>query len=547
VSFQLRDTDFWQHLLVGKAIWTLRSVPTTNLWSWPTYGAPDVNASWGFRALIWPVWKFGGIWGLYAWRWVTTLGAFALLWAGARRMGARGLAPILIAVISALTWRLRTTVRPETLVAVLFALQIWILETRRSGGPDRTFWLVPLAWAWANVHVSYHLGFAMLGIHLVNDLIAARRSRGAAAPWRAFNRLALATAAALAISFVNPWGWRALWQPFEYFFFWRHELIFKTIIELQPLSIAFLTTPKWMGLSILLVLWPPLLLWRIRNRGWDTVELLVCGLYTAVGISAVRFTGYYVLAATPYVARDLNEWLLGRRLPAWSSNAFARGGFVAMLSILVCLPGWTRTNLPIRVGIGEECYPQRACDFMIEHDVRGRGFNQFPLGGYMLWRFWPERDRLPFMDIHQSGTREEWRRYAGVFTRPTGWAEMDAHYHFDYALLEASLLEFTGDRSLDMLDADTSFALVFRDDAAALYVKRSSRFAPLIEEYGYRFVPGGNGRLKLLGRVCQQDSAAREITTSELRRQIESSPWNTRARQLLGGIQAIERRRAAGN
>ncbi|HEY2954459.1 MAG TPA: hypothetical protein VGK89_04340, partial [Candidatus Eisenbacteria bacterium] len=42
VSYRIYDPDLWQHLVVGKAIWQLHRVPTTQLWSWPTYGAPDV-------------------------------------------------------------------------------------------------------------------------------------------------------------------------------------------------------------------------------------------------------------------------------------------------------------------------------------------------------------------------------------------------------------------------------------------------------------------------------------------------------------------------
>src|SRR5206468_6280991 len=122
VTFRIYDTDFWQHLVVGKAIWQMKRVPTTQLWSWPTYGAPDVNSSWGFRALIWPIWSYTGVWGLFAWRWATTLAAFGLLWAAARRMGARGLSPLFVLVLASLAYRERSQIRPETLVAVLLAL-----------------------------------------------------------------------------------------------------------------------------------------------------------------------------------------------------------------------------------------------------------------------------------------------------------------------------------------------------------------------------------------------------------------------------------------
>ena len=32
-----------------------------------------------------------------------------------------------------------------------------------------------------------------------------------------------------------------------------------------------------------------------------------------------------------------------------------------------------------------------ACDWIAAHGVRGRAFNQFFFGGYLLHRFWPER------------------------------------------------------------------------------------------------------------------------------------------------------------
>ena len=43
-SFRFFEPDMWQHLLVGKVIWTTHSIPHTQLWTWPTHGAPDVQA-----------------------------------------------------------------------------------------------------------------------------------------------------------------------------------------------------------------------------------------------------------------------------------------------------------------------------------------------------------------------------------------------------------------------------------------------------------------------------------------------------------------------
>jgi len=102
MSYRIYDPDIWENLVVGKAIWTMHRIPHTQLWSWPTYGAPDVKWTWGFSAVIWPLWERCGIWGLFAWRWVTALVSFGFLWAAARRMGAKGFVPLVVMVVCGL-------------------------------------------------------------------------------------------------------------------------------------------------------------------------------------------------------------------------------------------------------------------------------------------------------------------------------------------------------------------------------------------------------------------------------------------------------------
>src|SRR4051812_19033361 len=67
VTFLLTTPDFWQHLLVGKAIWALGKIPQEHLWTWPSYGQREVLPSWAFTGLLWPFWVAGGATGLVAW------------------------------------------------------------------------------------------------------------------------------------------------------------------------------------------------------------------------------------------------------------------------------------------------------------------------------------------------------------------------------------------------------------------------------------------------------------------------------------------------
>ena len=440
VTFKLYDTDFWHHLLVGRVIWETRAVPAIQLWSWPTYGAPEANSAWLFRALVWPFWSLGEVGGLFAWRWLTTLAAFALLWATARRMGARGFAPLVALVACVLIYRLRSQIRPETLVAVLLALEIWILETRRRGGVDRCVWLVPIAWIWANAHVSYHLGFAILCVYVFDAWLVGRssargRSRGAAAAGDAIpgpRRLALVGLVALAISFVNPFGWRALWQPFD-FLFQRQEIMYRTISELKPVDWRrYITT----ALPVLVGGWIALIAWRATRRSFDRVEILFCLAFTALALSTQRFIGVYALIATPFLMRGLGEWVAARRWPRWLSEPWIRAALTAAVCVAMSIVEWRRHDLPLGMGFQWDHYPVHACDFIAGNGIRGRGFNNFEFGGYQAWRFWPDRARLPFMTgTIEAATREDRFLYAGTFARPDAWRALDRRHRFDYVLL----------------------------------------------------------------------------------------------------------------
>jgi tetratricopeptide repeat protein len=538
VTYRLFETDFWQHLLVGRTVWQQARVPTTQLWSWSSYGDPEVTSAWLFRALIWKFWEAGGVWGLFVWRWTTTLAAFALLWATARRMGARGFAALLVPVACALVYRLRSQIRPETLVAVYLALEVWILETRRHGGKDHTWWIPLVALVWANTHISWFLGFVVLGIHGLAAQIASWRRAPDALPAPRPGRLLLVGVAALAASLLNPLGGRPLWQPFDFALHWRHEPMFTAIGELQRLPVTGLL---WSGVAFVLVLWPVLLVWRARRRGWDLVETLMFVAFASLAWSSLRFLGYVSLVSIPYLARDLDAWTASRRWPAWSRPPWRRAALTATACLVLGLHDWTARATGVGVGIDTRYVPERACDFMAAHGIRGRGFNHFHVGGYMLWRFWPDRGRLPFATIHPEALRREDRLgYEAARTSLAGWRALDRRYRFDYALLYRRQLG--GDLVLDILDADSTWALVFLDDVGAVYVRRDGPLAAVADTFAYRWAPGGRRAIAALGRACERDTAVRARAEAELARQAAGSPHNAMANSVRATFELMDGR-----
>jgi hypothetical protein len=315
VSHKILDPDLWQHLRIGRAIWELKRVPATHLWTWPTYGQPEVLPSWLFRALVWPFWSAGGAWGLQGWRWLTTLGAFALAWATARRLGARGFAPLLVMVLGALVWRQRSQVRPETLAALLLMGQLFVLELRRQGGRDVRALLPLFALLWVNAHISWWMGIALTSVFLADARLRAPR------PGRRRGRArSIWLAQSVAVLFINPFGWKAVTQPFEYQLSLKDDPLFRTIAELQPVDWSVNVAN---GLPVFLALCAGAALVRAMRKGVDRVEWVLLLLFGWLGLGAQRFLGFFALLATPYLMRDLAETLAAWRAPA--PPAAARG------------------------------------------------------------------------------------------------------------------------------------------------------------------------------------------------------------------------------
>ncbi len=497
--------------------------------------------SWLFRALLWPVYEGGGVTGLFVWRWLTTLAAFAAGWAAARRMGARGFSPLVAVTLCALVYRGRTMVRPETLVAPLFALAILCLVWRRSGGRlrlagrafDPAVALVPIACVWANVHISYWLVFLLAGAALLDSLWGERGS-GARPSARG---LWIASAASAAAAFLNPFGWRALWQPFEYFLFWRNEAIYRTIGELSPVDWGVNLKN---GLPLLVAAWPLLAVGRLLRGRRDLLELALLATLLPLTLSGQRFMGFLAVAAVPFLGRDLAELAgrLGRRLG--DARPWPRAALAVAVAAVLAAPLFADLRHWWGVGLDLRRYPVAACDFLERENVRGRIFNAFFHGGYLLWRFWPDRGRLPFMDIHQSGTRADRDGLAYAPTDENAWRALDRLRDFELIVFPRYAendLPF-----LDRRDADSTWALVFVDDAAAVYARRGPRFAGLIAAHGYALLPGGAARLARIQPAAAADSALRGALAAELRRAAASSPASSRALYLLGSIAALEGR-----
>jgi hypothetical protein len=343
-------------------------------------------------------------------------------------------------------------------------------------------------------------------------------------------------AAAIA-SLLNPFGMEALLQPLQYFTVWRHEPVYRSIGELSPLYQHWDAhvrdlLPLWMGMIVAgaFVRW--------RARGFDAAEAVLLVVCLTQAMTTHRFLGYAALTLAPFAARDMADWLGRVRWPAGLREPRARASLAASACVLLAMPVLADPAGGLGLGWAHVDFPEHACDWIEAHQVRGRAFNVFGQGGYLLYRFYPDPGRLPFMDIHQAGTEKIRYVYALAQGDSAAWHVADRYFRFDWVLLPGAV---AGSPALaDILDADTTWALVFADDEAVLWLRRNGSCAQQARESAYRFLPGGTAGVGALGEWAERDSTLRGPIRAEIDRAIASSPYNTGSRLLAGDLDLLE-------
>lgn len=529
VTFDAQDPDLWHHLAVGRHIWQKHVIPSTQIWTWPSYGEPDLNYAWLFEAAVWKLWDTWSVSGLFVWRWSVTLATFGFAYAAARFLGAKNFVPFVVAALCAMSYRSRTLVRPEGVAALLLSAELAWLAARRHGRRPSLVWIGLIAVFWANTHVTYYAFFLAFGAHLLGRLLPGPSQDIAEA-----RSLVLIGLGCSLLMLLNPYGWRFFWEPISIWSRFRGDPITQNLGELLPVQ----WNQDWEnGLVLIVVSWALLSIWRAVRQGPDWTEWVLLTTFLGQLSLGQRFVGVLAIVALPYLSRDLSEWLSS---PRWTSRSFSppyRALSATMCCVLLTMPELRR--LPLGASLGMTTFsPVGACDFIERNHLRGRFYNPYGLGGYLAYRFAGRREQLPFMSIHLEGGRELRTLYMRALTGQAGWQALDQRYKFDVLLLWQN--RTVTDQLPMVLDRDTVWARVFSDDVACVYVRRDGPYAALARDSAYLALPADPRNLEAIGPRVESDSLFRRQLKAELERIVLSSPEHTRALWFLATIADIE-------
>jgi len=465
---EIKDPDFWWHLKTGQYIVETRSIPRQDVFSYTVTGRKWITHEWLTQVIMIGLYSVGGLSALLlATCAVVTLTFAIVYWQCDARPHLAVFGVLLGALASAVAWG----ARPQMLNVCMAALFMLLLHKYRAGH-RRALWLFPVLTAlWVNLHSGFFLGLGVVGIAVLGELganlVDHRTPR--TLTLGQVRDLALALAASVIASLLNPNGYRMLWYPFE-------TLGSQAMQQyIQEWASPDFHRPEYWPLAVLLLGGAATM--AFTRRKCDITEMLFFFGFGFASLLSARHIPLFAVIATPILTRYAAQVRVGRwhwdltspPLPRPPSRVLVIVNW--MLILLFALGGgvWVVDVLLKNRDVEARHYPLAALEYIETHGLADkRMYNSYNWGGYLLWRGY-----RVFIDGRADVYLDDFmNEYMLAYQLRGDWRRPLDRYDVDYVLIESGA-------SLEaLLEASQEWTRVYRDDSAVIFTRASGSSPP---------------------------------------------------------------------
>jgi hypothetical protein len=491
----LGDAGIGWHIRNGELMLQSHSVTRTDPFSVTMNGRPWYAWEWLYDVTIAGVHHWLGLNGVVFFTAVIIAATFALTLRLCLRRGADLPVSAVLLALSLGASMIHLFARPHVLSWLLTVLWFQMLdssESRGSGSGRPLWWLPLLMLLWVNVHGGFVMGFVLLGLYLASGTIRHFRCRQQEMRQKIARRLrelGAVTAASLAASLLNPYGYRLHLHVYQYL---SSRWLMNHIDEF--LSPDFHGVGQQCFVLILLVTIVGLAVGRKPPLVQVSVLLFAAysGLYASrsLPVSSLLIT----LVMAPLLTQVIAE---GRTNPGLSSSLRAvsaqwerfgsrmrrmelnfRGHLwpiiAVMLSLLVCAHrGDLGSHAWIDAHFDPHHLPVQAAEAIAERGIREPVFSLDSWGGYLIYRLYPQT-RVFVDDRHDLYGEAILKNYLKAVRVTPDWDGFLNDERVNWVLVPA------GSSLANMLELTSQWNVVYRDGTAVLLQRKQVEASALL-------------------------------------------------------------------
>lgn len=351
----------------------------------------------------------------------------------------------------------RAQVLSNFLLAVLVVI---LIKAQRN---FKLLFTLPLLFlAWVNLHGTFSLGLLVATIFLATDLAI----RFIKKDKEALNRLMIYTSIGVAtglLTLVNPFGFKVYLEALKH----ASNPYLQNVVEWLPATRGCTYCHNYTFYLYVALL--AFAVFKIKKA--EAVPFAVLGLaFLVPSINARRYLQNFIVLTLPILALYLQETKLN--LEKFKSTAYIFGLILTVGVIYNFFGRFTAFDLYKYDEIAyckftQGCSPTMA-DYLIKHNLEGRGFNFYDWGGYYIGKGIPERlfidgrmhlwkldDYMPFADYIAMYYGQDYQKFL--------------EYKFDWVLVP---LDSDIGQTIYNTDNLGAWKIEFQDGNTILYTRR---------------------------------------------------------------------------
>jgi hypothetical protein len=492
----LRDAGTGWHIRDGELMLHTHSITRVDPFSATMSGHPWYAWEWLYDVLIAAIHHALGLNGVVFYSAAVMALTFVLVFRLAMRRGGSMPITLVMIVLSLGAASVHFLARPHVLSWLFTVLWFELLDSAcgLDSQPDldlepnasrRLYWLPVLMLFWVNLHGGFLLGFALLGVYLVGDVIRYFRcpeQRAEIASW--LKQLGLVSVLTLVASFVNPYGYKLHLHIYRYL---SDRFLMNHVTE-------FLS-PDFHGVAqqcfaVMLLITIAALASARRKPG--PAHLLVILLAAYSGLYAARNLPVSSMLLTLMVAPMLSETVArasdNTAMAPWLRGLLSRVNnfgtrmeklelhfqdhlwivFAFVLGLWACMHGGRLGSVQLmNAYFDDKRFPVEAAEVIARRDIREPIFCPDLWGGYLIYRLYPQTKVLvdDRHDLYGDQFFEDYLKV--VFVQPE-WSKVLDEKHGNWVLVQKNSSLGT------ILGLTSGWKLIHEDGTAVLFHREAT-------------------------------------------------------------------------